>query len=455
LVFAFALLYQRTTDLDRRDLERLNEELRLELGRRRGAEDALRESEERYRVIFENSFEVIYTLDRQIRFLSVSPSVEPMLGYRPEELVGKQGLDLPILAPESLQPAMADMARVFSGERIGSSTYEFIAKDGTRRIGEVSGAPLRRGGEIVGLVSVARDITARKRAEEELQRAHEELERRVRDRTVDLARVSAKAEAANRAKSDFLANMSHELRTPMTAIMGFTELVADGHAGEINATQAEYLRDVHQSARHLLSLINDILDLSKVEAGKMELEPGEVNFRNLLDSSLVMVKEKALKHGIGLRTELDGAPETLMADERKLKQVMFNLLSNAMKFTPDGGTITVSARPMSAEELRAAVPARSGERFSSVLDRPEATSPWLALSVADTGVGLAAEDLERIFAPFEQADNSPARRYPGTGLGLSLCRQMVELHGGAIWAESVGKEKGSRFTFVIPAGKGL
>jgi PAS domain S-box-containing protein len=427
--------------------DRLARETRVRVS----AEEALRESEERYRVIFENSFEVIYTLDREIRVLSISPSVESMLGYRPEELVGKQGLDLPILAPESVKPAVADIARVFSGERIGSSTYEFMAKDGTRRIGEVSGAPLRRGEEIVGLVSVARDITARKRAEDALQRAHDELEMRVRERTAELTRAGAKAEAANRAKSEFLANMSHELRTPLTAIMGFTELVADGHAGEINPTQAEYLRDVHQSAHHLLSLINDILDLSKVDAGKMGLDLGEVNLRILLDASLVMVKEKALKHRIELRTELDGAPETLMADERKLKQVMFNLLSNAVKFTPDGGTVTVSARPMCEEEIGAAVPGRSGARLWAALDRAEGSALWLALSVADTGVGILEEDLERIFLPFEQGDNSPARKYQGTGLGLSLTRRLVELHGGTVWAESRGEGTGATFSILLPA----
>jgi signal transduction histidine kinase len=212
-------------------------------------------------------------------------------------------------------------------------------------------------------------------------------------------------------------------------IIGFTELVVDKKFGSLNSQQAEFLGEVVQSGRHLLSLINDILDLAKVESGKMELELDPVGLRSLVSNSLIMVKEKALKHRIRLSTEIS-VPETFLVDERKLKQILYNLLSNAMKFTPDGGTVCVQVAP------EAGMPQEA---------------PGLRFSVIDSGIGIDPEDLERIFEPFEQADNSSSRRFQGTGLGLTLTRRMVELHGGSIWAESEGPGKGSRFHFILPA----
>jgi signal transduction histidine kinase len=262
------------------------------------------------------------------------------------------------------------------------------------------------------------------------------LEEKVEQRTAALQETTRKAIAlseqarrANQAKSEFLANMSHELRTPMNHIIGFTELVVDKRLGGLNSQQEEFLGEVVQSGHHLLSLINDILDLAKVESGKMELELAPVGLRSLVSNSLIMVKEKALKHRIRLSTEIS-VPETFLVDERKLKQILYNLLSNAMKFTPNGGTVCVQVAP------EAGMP-------------PE--SPGLRFSVIDSGIGIDPGDLERIFDPFEQADNSSSRRFQGTGLGLTLTRRLVELHGGHIWAESEGPEKGSRFHFILPA----
>jgi len=212
------------------------------------------------------------------------------------------------------------------------------------------------------------------------------------------------------------------------------------------------LGDVLKSSRHLLSLINDILDLSKIEAGKLQLEISDVPLRNLLRNSFTMIKEKAMKHGIALQEELDGIPELIAADERKLKQILYNLLANAVKFTPEGGRIALGARPLIHRQGQWAD--RNGENLQLPLGNG-AEGDWVEVSVQDTGIGLKKEDLARIFAPFEQADNSASRKFQGTGLGLSLARQLVELHGGTIWAESAGEGKGSTFFFLLPVGKAL
>jgi PAS domain S-box-containing protein len=309
----------------------------------------------------------------------------------------------------------------------------------------------RVGNQIAGAIANARLFAERKRAEEKLRRSQEILEMRVQERTEDLVKAKDAADAANRAKSDFLANMSHELRTPLNHIIGFTELVVDKQCGELNEAQDEYLNDVLHSSRHLLSLINDILDLSKVEAGKLELQMTGVHLRILLQNSLSMVKEKAMKHGIQLQTDVDGIPEEIQADERKLKQILYNLLSNAVKFTPDGGSVTLSAWHLSLRDGQWI----TGDQEAVFWplhkdDKLKERGRLIGISVQDTGIGVKWEDLERIFAPFEQGDNSASRRYQGTGLGLSLTKRLVELHGGRIWAESEGEGKGSKVTLVIP-----
>ncbi len=275
---------------------------------------------------------------------------------------------------------------------------------------------------------------------------------RLRRQNADLIRAKESAENASRAKSDFLANMSHELRTPLNHIIGFTELVVEKQCGDLNEVQGEYLNDALQSSRHLLSLINDILDLAKVETGKLELKVAEIHLRRILESSLNMVKEKALRHQIQLLTNMDGVPEVIRGDERKLKQILYNLLSNAMKFVPDGGSVTLSGRYVSFREGQWFN--HDGESVGFPLNGDNGSmrkGDGIQISVQDTGIGINREDLERIFDPFEQGDNSASRQYQGTGLGLSLTKRLVELHGGKIWAESEGEGKGSKFIFVIPA----
>jgi GAF domain-containing protein len=232
---------------------------------------------------------------------------------------------------------------------------------------------------------------------------------------------SRELEVASQHKSEFLANMSHELRTPLNAIIGFSEVLAEGMFGEVNEKQTEYLRDILESGQHLLSLINDILDLSKIEAGRMELERADFDLPSAIGNALTLVRERAGRRGIILGRTVDGRLGTIRGDERKVKQVLLNLLSNALKFTPEGGRI----------DVRAAVDENMVE-----------------VSVADTGVGIAPEDQEAIFEEFRQVGMAD-KKVEGTGLGLALCRKFVELHGGRIWVKSqVGI--GSTFTFTIP-----
>ncbi|MBU4318167.1 MAG: HAMP domain-containing protein [Proteobacteria bacterium] len=269
----------------------------------------------------------------------------------------------------------------------------------------------------------------------ELKNANRNLE----DMIDNLARAKNTAEEASRTKSDFLANMSHELRTPLNHIIGFTELVVDQNFGELNEIQMEYLGDVLQSSRHLLSLINDILDLAKVESGKLELYISNVHLPSLLEGSLSMVRESSIKNSIQLLLDIQNIPDNMSADERKLKQIIFNLLSNAVKFTPKGGKVTLAA-----EILNGKNPCQTS--FSS--DEPRQV---LKISVSDTGIGIEEEDLDRIFNAFEQVEGSRSRKYQGTGLGLSLTRRLVELHGGKIWAESRGMNLGTTIYFTLPA----
>ena len=238
----------------------------------------------------------------------------------------------------------------------------------------------------------------------------------------EIEEKSQQIEAANRHKSEFLANMSHELRTPLNAIIGFSEVLQERLFGELNEKQAEYTDDILTSGRHLLSLINEILDLSKVEAGRMELETATFDLPLAIDNARTFVRERATNHGITLEVKVDERLGDIIGDERKIKQILLNLLSNAVKFTPEGGRITINARP---------------------------TNGSVEISVTDTGIGIAQEDQPKIFEEFRQVGSDNAKKIEGTGLGLTLAKKFVELHGGRIWVESeVGK--GSTFIFTLP-----
>ncbi|NOY80594.1 MAG: GAF domain-containing protein [Kiritimatiellaeota bacterium] len=268
----------------------------------------------------------------------------------------------------------------------------------------------------------------------------------------ELRRAKNAAEAANRAKSEFLATMSHELRTPLNSIIGFAELLATPFYGELNPKQQTYVRHISDAGRHLLALINDILDLSKIEAGRMELEPEPVRPAGLIRECLDLIRERALKHSLTVEFSPDASDEDLeiLADPRRIKQVLYNLLSNATKFTPDGGAVRVD---LDRVRWTAGHWAGAGNRTYDSPFAPQDVGGWtegVLVSVSDTGIGLADENLERVFGRFEQVDASASRRQEGTGLGLALTRSLVELHGGRIWAESDGVGHGATFRFILP-----
>jgi signal transduction histidine kinase len=263
----------------------------------------------------------------------------------------------------------------------------------------------------------------------EVQNYSTELERKVEERTRVIRAINEDLMRANRAKSDFLASMSHELRTPLNAIIGFSEVLREKYFGPLTEKQEEYVMDILDSGKHLLALINDILDLAKVESGKIELELSRVNIKGLLENSLIMIKEKAFKHGIKLDLyvpqELDDLE--IMADERKLKQVMFNLLSNAAKFTPDGGEIRVMADLVRIKLLTDDRDSEtsSGQEPGGTGQEVSAPQEFVRISVEDTGIGIAPDDQEKIFEEFYQVRGGVKDKTPGTGLGLSLAKRLV------------------------------
>ena len=335
-------------------------------------------------------------------------------------------------------------------------TLEF--KDG--RVFERYSGPQLIANEIVGRVWSFRDVTARNDAERALRAARDELESRVVERTIKLiaanqkleveiaersraeqelkmsykklelalaeaSRFRAQAEAASSAKSEFLANMSHELRSPLTAVIGFSNLLGDQLFGKLNEKQAGYVTEISEAGHHLLTLINDILDLAKVESGKIEIRLSDVDLSELLDHCWVIIREMVSKKELNFKMTVseDLKAKTILADNVRLKQMVINLLSNAVKFTPAGGSIQLEA-----EILR----------------------KHILISVSDTGIGLKAEDQKRIFDAFEQLDSSLSKQEHGTGLGLALVRNLVELHGGSVSVESDGEGMGSTFRLILP-----
>jgi len=443
-------------------------EMKEEIEQRKQVEAKLKESEEKYRTILEGIEDSYLEVDIAGNFKFFNDSFCKILGYSKDELIGRNNREF--TDKVNAKKIFQIFKKVYNTEKPARIVdWEIIRKDGAKRYVETSVSLIKDAqGQRIGFRGFGRDVTERMQAEEELRKYRNKLEKLVAERTAQLRRsneqlqdeiaersqaeqeaVKARREAenANRAKSDFLASMSHELRTPLNAVIGFSEVLRDKYFGDLNEKQADYVNDILESGKHLLSLINDILDLTKIEAGKVQFEPSKVNIKELFENSLIMIKEKCVRLGIDLSTNIAQDLEDLeiTADKRKLKQVMFNLLSNAAKFTPEGGEIRVEADFISGSELRVSRSEQLATRNSQL-----ATGDFIEISVADSGIGIAPEDHEKIFGEFYQVKSGKRDKTPGTGLGLSLTKRLVEMHGGKIWVESDGEGKGSRFSFTLP-----
>ena len=395
------------------ELQAINRDLQKEITDRKLAEEALRKSEARKGAILESVLDGIITMDHEGKLLEFNPAAEEMFRYKRADVVGKSMAEL-IIPPSLREKHRRGMAHYLAtgegpilGKRIEMPAMradgtEFPVELSVTRIGQDE-PPLFTG--------YFRDITDQN-AQEEIRRRSEELEEQNR-----------RVQEANRLKSEFLANMSHELRTPLNGIIGFAELMHDGRVGPISTQHQEYLGDILTSAKHLLQLINDVLDLSKVEAGKFEFKPEPVIPELLVREVCEIVRTLAAHKRIQLGIEIDAAVTGIVADSRSLKQILYNYLSNALKFTPDEGKVVIRVKPENQDYFR--------------------------IEVEDSGIGIKADDLGRLFVEFQQLDAGSAKKYSGTGLGLALTKRIVEAHGGKVGVDST-VEKGSIFYAVLP-----
>ena len=397
-----------------------------DITQRKQSEQALRASEEKYRSLIDHIPDVVWTADFNRDLIYISSNAVKVLGFSSEELLENGGqLWMDRIHPEDAARVGQAYQKLFSDGEKFDVEYRTCRKDGEWIWLHNRALTARPREGVMCADGIFKDITQRRQVEADLQHTKDT------------------AESANLAKSQFLANMSHELRTPLNAIIGFSEILTDKTFGDLNDRQLKYSNNILSSGRHLLQLINDILDLAKVEAGRVELMCSTFAVPKALLEVQTIVKTLANKKHINLALAVAPDLPTLFADEAKFKQVMYNLLSNAIKFTPDGGKVTVTA-------------AFQNEANGDASPASEMTSSGecLRVAVTDTGIGIKAGDQERVFKEFEQVDSSYGRQQQGTGLGLALTKKLIEMHGGRMWVQSEGIEgKGSTFIFLIPVPK--
>jgi PAS domain S-box-containing protein len=421
--------------------------------------DALTNAKDYVERIIDSMSDCLIVLDPAGEISLANPAALALLGYGYQEIIGME-FDR-IIGSSKKHDARPDLMERLVKETISQMECRFQSKRGDRIPMLFSSSVLRdKSGEIEGVVCLGSDMTQIKQAEKILRSYNVELERKVQERTErldktvealqqevdkkkvlidELHRAMLEADSANRAKTQLLANVSHELRTPLTHIMGFTELIEQGHIGGVNEEQKELLGHILQSSDHLRDLISNLLDISKIEAGGLQIIPDWVRVDELLGACAKGAQLEAGKKGVDFKYENHATYEVVWADALRLNQVLQNLAGNAIKFTPPGGSIVLTAHDFSGAANR------QGETHNH-------RGGWLEITMVDTGIGLAESDLERIFEPFVQADSAANRQFEGAGLGLSLVRKIVELHGGRIWAQSGGPGQGASFRFTVPAG---
>jgi two-component system, cell cycle sensor histidine kinase PleC len=363
------------------------------------SEKALAEEVGWRRILMEQSRDGITIIDQDGKVFEANPRYAEMLGYSREEIQTLHMWDWDV---HYTREQLLEMLRLADNKGILHETRQ-RRKDGTHIDVEINANAVRFGERKLSFC-VCRDITERKRAEEEL------------------LNIKFAAEAANQSKGEFLATMSHELRTPLNSIIGFSDILLEGMFGSLNEKQTAYINNISKGGKHLLNLINEILDLSKVEAGKMELDYEQFYVTLAVDEIKTIISPLAIKKNIYLDVKVEPQLGMIGADKIRFKQILCNLTSNAIKFTPEKGNVTIEAR-------------RSGN--------------FVQVSVIDTGIGISKSDMDKLFQPFKQLNRYITREYEGTGLGLALAKKFVEMHGGKIRVESKVGE-GSIFTFVIP-----
>lgn len=407
----------------------------IDISERKNAESRLNESEEKYRELVESANSIIlrWNADGYITFLNLFG--QRFFGYAFEEIVGKHVIGTIVPKTDS---AGRNLQNLMQQICVDTKVFEQNINENIRSNGErvwiswTNKVVLNAQGQIEEILSIGNDITERLQAEKEIRDLNASLEKRVTLRTVELQSALIRAEAADKIKSAFLATMSHELRTPLNSIIGFTGIILQGLAGPLNDEQTKQLGMVRGSAKHLLELINDVLDISKIEAGQLEVHFEAFDLIALIERVVTGLKPALEKKGLQLNVNISPDLDTIYSDRRRLEQILINLINNAIKFT-EKGSVSITA-----ELLKDLKPAFNASPI-----------PFLKLSVADTGIGIKAQDLDLLFQPFRQIDSGLSRTHDGTGLGLAICRRLLELMGGQIIAESEWS-KGSEFIVLLP-----